>query len=123
MEKGQQKTLQNNERETEERYQGPSIELVSNICGEGRGELAKSQGSKSLHESRWKQQRERRKLSSTTLLFLCIRHTCFQKNYSRYLITYSNISLVIMLRSQKQVSNSQDKIADSSSPVLGGRLS
>ena len=62
MEKGQQKTLQNKERETEERYQEPSIELVIKTCGEGIGEIAKSQGSKVQHGSRGKQQRERRKL-------------------------------------------------------------
>ena len=54
--------MQNKERETEERYQEPSIKLVIKTCGEEIGEIAKSQGSKVQHGSRGKQQRERRKL-------------------------------------------------------------
>ena len=60
--KGQKKTLHNREMEEEESVKGLNLELVSQTCGDGKGEKEKSQGSKIQHGSRGKQQRERRKL-------------------------------------------------------------
>ena len=60
--KGQQKTLHNREIEEEETVQDPSLELVGQTGGDGKGENERSQGSKIQHGSRGKQQRERRKL-------------------------------------------------------------
>ena len=54
--KGQKKTLHNREMEEEESVKGLNLELVSQTCGDGKGEKEKS------HGSRGKQQRERRKL-------------------------------------------------------------
>ena len=58
--KDQQKTFHNREIEEEESVQDTSVELVSQTGEGGKGENAKSQGSKIQHGSRGKQQRERR---------------------------------------------------------------
>ena len=62
IDKDQHKTFHNREIKEEDSVPGPSFELVGQADGEGNKEKEKSQGSKVLHGSRGKQQRERRKL-------------------------------------------------------------